>query len=142
LFDIVSRLVGFTYINSLTTNQTHFALIVIIKIEYWLSAVESNQLQLIRTTTGTSNFLLDQTMADSNIIDPPPFLKIAAGCIACEWCRFNCPVEGCFTFDHLTASFHDETCNECSRCIYVRPIDVIVPLRAVNPRSKLPAIMG
>jgi ferredoxin len=81
-------------------------------------------------------------MADPGVNDPLPFLKIAAGCIACEWCRFNCPVEDCFTFEHLTANFHVEACIECSRCIYVCPLDVIVPLRTSNPRPKLRAIMG
>jgi ferredoxin len=62
-----------------------------------------------------------------------PFLKVEADCIACEWCRFNCPVEGCFTFDTPTANFHPELCIECSRCIYVCPVDVIIPLREPDP---------
>jgi ferredoxin len=63
-----------------------------------------------------------------------PFLKIEPGCIACEWCRFNCPVEGCFTFDTIIANFHPERCIECSRCIYVCPVDVIIPLRTPDPK--------
>jgi NAD-dependent dihydropyrimidine dehydrogenase PreA subunit len=63
-----------------------------------------------------------------------PYLKIENNCIACEWCRFNCPVEGCFTFETLVANFHQEFCIECSRCIYVCPVDVIIPLRQPNPK--------
>lgn len=63
-----------------------------------------------------------------------PYLKIESGCIACEWCRFNCPVEGCFTFETPAAHFHPELCIECSRCIYVCPVDVILPLRPALPR--------
>ncbi len=65
---------------------------------------------------------------------PLPFLRIDTGCIACEWCRFNCPAEGCFTFENLTATFHAEGCIECARCIYVCPVDVILPLRPAHPR--------
>jgi NAD-dependent dihydropyrimidine dehydrogenase PreA subunit len=61
------------------------------------------------------------------------FLKVETGCIACEWCRFNCPVEDCFTFESQTAIFHPEGCIECSHCIFVCPVDVIIPLRPPNP---------
>jgi ferredoxin len=65
---------------------------------------------------------------------PSAYLKIEDECIACEWCRFNCPVEGCFTFETPIANFHPELCIECSRCIYVCPVDVIIPLRAPDPK--------
>jgi ferredoxin len=65
------------------------------------------------------------------------YLKIETGCIACEWCQFNCPVEGCFTFENQTANFHAGLCIECSRCIYVCPVDVIIPLRKAFPKASL-----
>jgi ferredoxin len=64
-----------------------------------------------------------------------PYLEIEAGCIGCEWCQFNCPVEGCFTFENTTANFHPDKCIECARCIYVCPVDVIVPLRPAAPHA-------
>lgn len=67
-----------------------------------------------------------------------PFLKIDECCIACEWCKFNCPVTGCFTFETIIAEFHPELCIECSRCIFVCPVDAILPLRQARPKHLPP----
>ena len=67
---------------------------------------------------------------------PSPYLKIEAECIACEWCKYNCPVENCITFETVIATIHHDLCIECDRCIYVCPVDVIIPLRAAQPQKK------
>jgi NAD-dependent dihydropyrimidine dehydrogenase PreA subunit len=64
-----------------------------------------------------------------------PYLKIESACIACEWCKFNCPVEGCITFEREIATIHHDLCIECDRCIFVCPVDVIIPLREAVPRK-------
>ncbi|MFN2110505.1 MAG: DUF362 domain-containing protein [Anaerolineae bacterium] len=65
-----------------------------------------------------------------------PYLKIEAACIACEWCKYNCPVENCITFEAVIATIHHDLCIECERCIYVCPVDVIVPLREAQQHRK------
>jgi Na+-translocating ferredoxin:NAD+ oxidoreductase RNF subunit RnfB len=65
-----------------------------------------------------------------------PYLKIETACIACEWCKYNCPIEHCITFETEIATIHHEMCIECSRCVFVCPVDVIVPLREAQPRKK------
>ena len=65
-----------------------------------------------------------------------PYLTVEAECIACGWCKYNCPVDGCITFDGPIAQINDNTCIECDRCIYVCPVDVIKPLREPQPRRQ------
>jgi NAD-dependent dihydropyrimidine dehydrogenase PreA subunit len=68
-------------------------------------------------------------MHDSN-----PYLKVEPDCIACSWCKYSCPVEGCITFEGGVAAINDATCIECGRCIFVCPVNVIIPLREAAPR--------
>jgi ferredoxin len=65
-----------------------------------------------------------------------PYLKIEAACIACEWCKYNCPVENCITFETAIATIQHNLCIECNRCIYVCPIDVIIPLREAQHQER------
>ncbi|MEJ2413293.1 MAG: 4Fe-4S binding protein [Anaerolineales bacterium] len=58
-----------------------------------------------------------------------PYLKIEASCIACQWCKYICPVEGCITFENAVAAVHPGLCIECGRCVFVCPIEVILPVR-------------
>jgi phytoene dehydrogenase-like protein/NAD-dependent dihydropyrimidine dehydrogenase PreA subunit len=71
------------------------------------------------------------------INEQSPYLKIEAECIACEWCKYNCPVENCITFETTIATIHHDLCIDCNRCIYVCPVDVIVPLREAQPQKKV-----
>ena len=57
------------------------------------------------------------------------YLAIEVTCTACEWCKYNCPIDNCITFDTLIADINHDLCIECGRCIYVCPVDAIVPLR-------------
>ena len=65
-----------------------------------------------------------------------PYLAVGAACIACEWCKYNCPVENCIAFEAVIATIHHELCIECSRCVYVCPVDAMTPLRKARSRKK------
>jgi NAD-dependent dihydropyrimidine dehydrogenase PreA subunit len=65
-----------------------------------------------------------------------PYLIVEPECIACGWCKYNCPVADCITFDSPIAQINDATCIECDRCIYVCPVNVIKPLREPQPRRQ------
>ena len=67
--------------------------------------------------------------------DNNPYLEVEQACIACGWCKYNCPVDNCITFDTPIARINSETCIECDRCIFVCPINVIIPLREARPRK-------
>ena len=62
-----------------------------------------------------------------------PYLTVEPECIACGWCKYNCPVANCITFDGPIAHINAATCIECDRCIFVCPVNVIIPLRAPQP---------
>jgi NAD-dependent dihydropyrimidine dehydrogenase PreA subunit len=62
-----------------------------------------------------------------------PYLTVEPDCIVCAWCKYNCPVTDCITFDGPIAEINAATCIECDRCIFVCPVDVIKPLRAPQP---------
>jgi NAD-dependent dihydropyrimidine dehydrogenase PreA subunit len=66
--------------------------------------------------------------------DTIPYLKVEPDCIACSWCKYSCPVEGCITFERGMAAINDETCIECGRCVFVCPVNVIIPLRDAQPK--------
>ncbi|RMF78272.1 MAG: hypothetical protein D6737_15175 [Chloroflexi bacterium] len=65
-----------------------------------------------------------------------PYLKVEPDCIACSWCKYNCPVADCITFETGIADINAATCIECERCVYVCPVNVIVPLRKPQPRKR------
>jgi Fe-S-cluster-containing hydrogenase component 2 len=44
-------------------------------------------------------------------------------------------VENCISFDTGIAAINAETCIECDRCVFVCPVNVIIPLREAHPRS-------
>jgi NAD-dependent dihydropyrimidine dehydrogenase PreA subunit len=69
------------------------------------------------------------------IKDMDPYLKIDEACIACEWCKYTCPVENCITFETAIASIDHHLCIECGSCIFVCPIEVIIPLREPQDRT-------
>ncbi|MFN2218784.1 MAG: FAD-dependent oxidoreductase [Anaerolineae bacterium] len=73
-------------------------------------------------------------MTTSN--ESPPYLKIEAACIACEWCKYNCPVENCITFEAAIATIHHDLCIACDRCVYVCPVDAIIPSQEVHLQEK------
>jgi phytoene dehydrogenase-like protein/NAD-dependent dihydropyrimidine dehydrogenase PreA subunit len=62
-----------------------------------------------------------------------PYPKIEAGCIACGWCKANCPVENCITFEAEIATIHHDLCIECHRCVYVCPVNAIILIREAQP---------
>ena len=65
-----------------------------------------------------------------------PYLKVKETCIACEWCKYNCPINNCISFDTLIAVIDHDMCIECERCIYVCPVNAIVPLRVAQHKKK------
>ena len=67
-------------------------------------------------------------------LNPTPYLRVEADCIACSWCKYSCPVEGCITFTSGIAAINPQTCIECDRCVFVCPVNVIVPQREAQPR--------
>ena len=69
------------------------------------------------------------------IVERSAYLTVGTECTACEWCKYNCPVENCITFEAIIATIHHELCIECSRCVYVCPVDTMTPLRKARPRK-------
>ena len=57
--------------------------------------------------------------------EPAPYLRVGAACIACEWCKYNCPAENCITFEAAVATIHHDLCIACDRCVRVCPVDAI-----------------
>ena len=65
-----------------------------------------------------------------------PYLTVNAQCTACGWCKYNCPVEKCITFETGVAVIDPDLCTACNRCICSCPVDAIQPIREVLPHQK------